>query len=72
VLRIAARRPAAALDPGASTGPGAGVIGQAVACPMGARSPSPLLWVDRVWLSAQDCRREGRLVCRRRLFRCSC
>jgi len=48
VLRIAARRPAAALDPGASAGPGAGAIGQAGACPMGARSPSPLLWVDRV------------------------
>jgi len=48
VLRIAARRPAAALDPGAFTGPGPGVIGRAGACTMGvrdggARSPSPLL-----------------------------
>ena len=50
VLRIAARRPSAALDPGASAGPGTGVIGQAKACPMGARSPGPLplRGVDRV------------------------
>ena len=37
VLRIAARRPAAALDPGAFTGPGPGVIGRAGACTMGVR-----------------------------------
>ena len=38
-------RPAPALDPGASAGPGQGLSGRPGACPMGARSPSPLLWV---------------------------
>ena len=49
VLRIAARRPPAALEPGASASPGAGVIGQAGALPDGVRAArARCFWVDRV------------------------
>src|SRR5664279_1819833 len=45
VLRIAARRPPAALDPGASTGPGAGQYRAGQRLPEGCAQPrSPLLW----------------------------
>src|SRR5262245_8875557 len=46
VLRIAVRRPAAALDPGASAGPGAGVDGQAGGLPVRGRAqPDPATFV---------------------------
>jgi len=68
VLRIAARRPPAALDPGASAGPGAGVIGQAGGLPDGCAQPEP---APLGWPCGGDPRRivggEGRLVCWRRL-----
>ena len=52
VLRIAARRPAAALDPGAFTGPGPGVIGRGGLHDGGARwgcaQPEPAAGADQL------------------------
>jgi hypothetical protein len=62
-VKGAAHRCATACGPPLTREPlpalGQALSGRPWACPMGARSPSPLLWVDRVWLSAQDRRRGG-------------